>query len=48
MQTSEPSLPVTSIVHIETEIKQSFISIQSIYELDMSSVRVLTVQYQLA
>lgn len=38
IQTSGPSLPVMLIVHIETEIKQVFISIQNICGLDVSSV----------
>jgi len=41
MQTSGPSLPVILIVHIETEIKPIFISIQSICGLDVSSVHAL-------
>jgi hypothetical protein len=44
MQTSGPSLPVTLIVHIETEIKPIFISMQGICGLDMSNVHAMKVQ----
>lgn len=48
MQINGPSLPVMFIVHIETEIKPIFISIQSICGLDVSSVHALKVQYKFA